>query len=138
LISFRVTSEVLSGGVNPLLCAHIPDAKKQAKDQLYAGLTQITGWMPMKAEDLHETAGTFAPLYKALQHAIRPRHRGLEVTELHSVSRSQRSRRMVMRQGFQTTSQQLSSSFHPPPHKRGRHKSASSSPAQPQASPALV
>ncbi len=110
MISFRVTSEVLSGGVNPLLRPLFAVAKRLANTRLSAGLTEITGWMRMPGEDLLKTAGTFAPLYKALQTAVCPRHGGLEDIEPHSDHRFQRHCRPVIRSGYKATAQSLSSS----------------------------
>jgi hypothetical protein len=73
LIAFRVTSEVLAHGVNPLLRPHYADAQRLANEQLSAGLTEIHGWAGLRGSDLLKLAGTYASLYQALQQTIQPR-----------------------------------------------------------------
>jgi hypothetical protein len=70
IIAFRVTSEVLARGVNPLLRPHYAAAQRLADERLSAGLTEIHGWSGLRGGDLYALTGTYSALYKALQQAI--------------------------------------------------------------------
>jgi hypothetical protein len=110
LVSYRVTSEVLSSGVNPLLRPHFATAKQLVNERLHAGLTEVFEWGKMRSSDLIDAAGTFAPLYTALQLALRPRRPGLDVNVHLALRRSERERRPVFRAGFTPANQPASSS----------------------------